>query len=80
MLEGRMLYDKAFLHNDFGKTYEWKHEDKTRHCNVVEKLLVNGEEGGVKKRKRKMTMIKEVLERKTLERQKGGGYDEESRQ
>lgn len=27
-----------------------------------------------------MIMIKDVLERKTLERQKGGGYDEESRQ
>lgn len=26
MLEGMMLYDKAYLHNDFGKTYGCKHE------------------------------------------------------
>lgn len=60
-------------------------QSKTRSLlmiKVVEKLLVilkwGGRWGG--EEEKKMTMIKEVLERKTLERQKGGGYDEESRQ
>lgn len=39
MLEGRMLYDKAFLHNHFGKTYECKHE--AEEDKIIAMLLRN---------------------------------------
>lgn len=39
MLEGRMLYDKAFLHNHFDKTYECKHE--AEEDKIIAMLLRN---------------------------------------